>query len=745
MKAMAMRRSTRQLRQRPFVPSSLRSLFHLSRFPFRISYLLFPFSVFLWVLAYQAPFAQTLHIGGDVALQRRDDERPFLRGAHESEPVDPRNWRWWELPGGTTPYRWTRADTAVNLPGIGAGAWIVEIVAASGRPDGTPATSSWQVGAAPPQDLSIDPRRRRYHLIGRSSPAGDLRIQLRTAPFAAPGDPRELGVVLHEVRVRPVGAAGPAWPQLGWLTLCLGLIYAMQQAAGNRQQAEAAPRPSPQGRGLSLSQAAPHLLTAGTALAAAYALALHRTALTVFTPTLALLLAACAAMAAIGMWVINVGSSRGGGWRLVGGSASRHPPPATHPTQRDTDRAANRAHWISLLLLTVLGFALRLGGMLHPHTMFSDARFNANNLFEVSLGEVLLSAGLPSDAGGGSAPYPPGPYLLLLPAQLLLPEGSPARVLLVQSGVALLDSLLIGAIGLLLLRMGLGAPAALLGAACYLLPVSALESFSIGEYANLGGQVIALGFVGLLVLRHAAGSTQYAPYNMPHGVPQPQTHAPRLAPLAILLAMGLLAHSGVTLSLGAFVAAAWGLSWFGRREGLGPWRLGLVAAAGLATALLIFYSAPSYVAGVLGRAGGGGEAAGSPPLEVLGRTAQAIVGVVPPDLRRVPLPIPLGVAALAGLALIALSRRPGLAGLRLGLGAWWGGMLLSQGLLLVAGQGVRWSLFLYPALCLGAGPLLGALWRRGRAGRLVAAAAVGLIVAQGLFAWVVQLRDYFHI
>ena len=76
--------------------------------------------------------------------------------------------------------------------------------------------------------------------------------------------------------------------------------------------------------------------------------------------------------------------------------------------------------------------------------------------------------------------------------------------------------------------------------------------------------------------------------------------------------------------------------------------------------------------------------------------------------------------------------------------AWWGGTLLSLGLLLFANQGVRWQAFLYPALCLGAGPALAALWSRGRAGRTAVVSLVAFLAWYGLAFWVVQIRDYLH-
>jgi hypothetical protein len=436
-------------------------------------------ALLLWWLAYQAPAPLTLHIGGDVERFRREDDAPFLTGVNASEPDSDTTWRWWELLTDGYPYRWTNAETQVDYPGAGGRRWLVEILARGGRPDGTPTTGTWQAGDTTLELQLVPGPPRRYRLLADSNAAGDLMLRLDSEAFSPPGDPRELGFVLHEIRFLPTRTGNnAAVAQLGWLALIVAMAYLSARRLTGRTTAL--------------------IFATGLVIAATYSLTWYRPALTIFSPVLALLTLSSAGLAL----AVDVGL-----------------------------QAAGVQGYRPILALITLGFVLRMAGMVHPHALFSDATFNANNLLRVALGQIQLSAGLPSEAGGGSAPYPPGLYVLLLPAQLLSGSDTVPRRLLVQAGTALLDSGVIGLIWLTLSRAGLGQPAALFGAACYLLPIPALESFSIGEYANLGGQALALPAVALLALGAAN-----------------RKHWRQTALLSTALAIGLLGHSGVTLS-----------------------------------------------------------------------------------------------------------------------------------------------------------------------------------------------------
>ncbi|MBK9942898.1 MAG: hypothetical protein IPP13_14930 [Kouleothrix sp.] len=215
------------------------------------------------------------------------------------------------------------------------------------------------------------------------------------------------------------------------------------------------------------------------------------------------------------------------------------------------------------MALVMLALALRLGGMLHPYAIFSDARLNTHNLTGVIQGTLLFTEALPSEAGGGEAPYPPGHYLIVAPLQLLIAPGEAALHTLEKLANALADSLVVGLLWHMLRRGGYGERAALLGAALYVLPGPLLKSLSVGEFANVFGQALALPLLAYLALSARRLAT-------PRG----------LAGLAALLALALLGHLGVTISLAGMLAAL-GLIWLarpatrpaaGRLRSAGCWR-----------------------------------------------------------------------------------------------------------------------------------------------------------------------------
>ncbi len=639
----------------------------------------------LWSVAYQMPIALHLAIGGDVETHRRRDDAPFLHGFNYSEPAHPDVPEWWRLAeteGGSS-YRWAESDARIVLPGAGGGRWVVTLLASSGRPDGTAAPTTWHIGSSAPLSFTIDALPRAYHILTAADAAGTLTLQMETPAYASPDDPRSLGFVVSDLHLAPTSTVPrmPALAPLGWLAMALALTYGLA-------------------RWLVLPTRPALLLALALAGVAALLLATRRFALTLFTPTLAGLLLVC-----WGVALLLVGVAR------------------LHPTTRSAPHGA-------AIALVILAFALRMGGMLHPHAEFSDHRLNANNVLELVLGNIYFTEGLPAEAGGGHAPYPPAFYLVVAPLQLLLPVDMDGRVLLVQFGAALLDSLVVGLMWLLLWWANAGQRAALLGAALYLLPGGVLPLFIIGNYANIGGQALALpaiaGLVWLLARRRG------------------------VARWVGLLCVGLLAHMGVTISLGLLLAAAWLLlagAAVQRGGAAGP-ALRLVTLGGVLAVLLVlvcYYSAPLFTEIYTQRFAGEQQSISTtiPMPVVLRETARALLA---PTSRLGMLLVSSGLVGAVLLWYRCQRTSPVALACHLAavLGAWWLGTICSLGLYLVARQVVRWQQFLYPALCIGAGVAFAAFWRRGRAGHLVAAAGMAVLVVQGLTLWITQIYEYLH-
>src|SRR4051812_46915659 len=166
---------------------------------------------------------------------------------------------------------------------------------------------------------------------------------------------------------------------------------------------------------------------------------------------------------------------------------------------------------------------------------------------------------------------------MFAPAQLLLqlrPDDSGSLPLLLKITNAVWDSLVVGFIWYVLRRCRCGSRAALLGAALYVLPPPLLKSLSVGEFANVFGQGLALPLLALLAIR--ARTLQQMLFALV---------------LLTLFALALLGHLGVTISLICLLGCL-GLFWLIRPETRRAFRLllfgGLLAGALVA---LFYYSA----------------------------------------------------------------------------------------------------------------------------------------------------------
>lgn len=637
--------------------------------------------VLAWSLAYSVPYHHELNFGGDRATQQRNNDAPFLNIAqkgwnYESEPQGE---QWLTSPA--PPFRWAFDDARLTLPGLGQGAWRVTILAA-GQPTPWPTLSMWSDGIyTSTVRLSQEPRA--YQHVFSTNSRGDLQLHFVTPPYTPPNDPRPLGFVAFSAVVSPVGPQRAPPMQLWLLALTLTCCYGVT-------------------RRFALTKLWACAASIAGALLAGLLLAQWRFQLTSLTPALAMVTAFC--------YPIGIVVSRAS-HRSLGGSSLQ--------------QSAFSLQQSAITALFLLAFAIRLCGLLHPQIIFSDIGLNANNLLGFSGGEVFFTEGLPSEAGGGQSPYPPALYVIAAPLQLLFDTDNTSRLLLLKIVVALLDSAAVWLIWYVLRRRDYGEGAALLAAALYLLPTAPLRSFGVGEFANIGGQALALPLLAALALLGG-----------------------RLRELRVFLALlalmlvALLGHAGVTISM-VLLLGYLGLSWtIGPRTRLFVPALlatGIVAAALLGlfyhSAFLHLFVGPEQaaeVAAALPDRGFGAKLVG----EML-----RVFGLPRPTVN--PL---LGLLGAAGL--VTMARRPrladGIPGLWPILVAWWGSAILSIGLLAVRDQTVRWDLFLYPALCIAAGPLLAALWRRGTLGKIAVVAALAIILAHGIAYWGWVVFSQYH-
>jgi hypothetical protein len=277
-----------------------------------------------------------------------------------------------------------------------------------------------------------------------------------------------------------------------------------------------------------------------------------------------------------------------------------------------------------------------------------------------------------------------------------------------------------------------------------------MASFSIGEYANLGGQILALPVLALLALGHNTRTGRHKP-----GTSRSLVRSP----FSVLLCLGLLSHLGVAISLVLVLLAAWLLSvgsWLSskaRSSGMhadtlafSPAALTIGGVLAAAFAIIFYYSAPEFIALYAERFASDAPTPPTQQAPFLATAGSLLLDLFTPGSRLLPLTVAAG---LVGVLLLWQrgSRQHtahSFASLRLTLLAWWVGSMLSLGLLLVAQQGVRWQHFLYPALCLSGAVALAAFGRRGRAGHVVSLIAVLAILSHGLIMWVWQMYDYLH-
>jgi len=125
-------------------------------------------------------------------------------------------------------YRWTSEQSTIQLPGLGRGDWNVTFVASLRHPDNQPLDATVAANGVPVARLPDGaPRQLSFLVPSELVPDGDLTLTISSRTYH---DPRELGILLYELRVAPAGPSTllpPLKSLLYVLMIALGLYYCL--------------------------------------------------------------------------------------------------------------------------------------------------------------------------------------------------------------------------------------------------------------------------------------------------------------------------------------------------------------------------------------------------------------------------------------------------------------------------------------------------------------------------------------
>lgn len=632
------------------------------------------------------------HPAYDIAIGQRVQDDPLVQDFNTAERQPPAV--------GDRTYRWTRAESSIVFPGIGRNAATVTLTMAGGanpNPDVIILANTGEVA-----HLHLTPDFADYP-IAIPAPyltTGNLALTVRASPFHAPGDRRELGVLIGHVRVHPSGgiALPPARTALALWGTVIFLMLALFAVGLRGWEAAALSSLIVVGFGVLLARdrlfialgAEPWLRVAGGTLLLAIALRL-----------------------AMPVLLRRLG--------ITGG--------------------IEEARW---LLAAVIGiFATRLGGLYHPAMIVSDLTFHVHRFEDVIVRHIWYQEIPALYDKNRPVPYPPGAYLLFAPFAPFVRN----RADLLTVGTQLLDAsriLLIGLVAWKATRDRIAAACATLIAG--VVPI-AFIIFSWGNLTNAVGEwaltlVFAILALGAERLRKPWLAVSF---------------------VAVAL-LALLSHIGVAVTTVAMLAAALGLwACMLLRERRAPWRdrdflvaLVLICIAGV-LAFALFYRIPLTTTHAvtndpaLGNTptvstGGRYEIGGPRPDPSIGlndahtdNPVIAVVGQIWVEgyafYRLWPLLlVPLGCWLLW---------REGTRSICLVCLVWLGVSLLFLIIGVLAGRYVRYAVTAIPAVAVGAGVALAYLWRW-RWGRGIAIVLLVFSVAATLLVWYGRITRAYH-
>jgi len=635
---------------------------------------------------YQVRLGQTVHVGVLT------DDKPYVVRLNDPERAD------FGL------YRWTTADSAIRLPGLGRGPYRLTLTMAGSANPNPRVEISVNGNSLQRIDLARGPTDYRLDIPATATANGDVIVQFRSEAFQPRGDARQLGIVLTKVMVEPTGDPGILLPpdttalQIWALVF---LAYLISWIAGF----------GPQGAGV---------VGGAVALGAAGLLLANRPWLTVWIATGGLLRATLTGLViAILLRLILPPLFRVAGLSL-GQRELRWP-----------------------VLLASLFFIAHIGGDLHPHTRIVDLFFHVNRYTLVNRDGQLLLMVESREWGTRETVYPPTAYLFMRPLRPFMPDV----INTVLFFIALAEATRLCLVYLVARKATADPRAAAFTAAVFGIVPMAYLPFSWGIATNVFGAWCTTAVFALLVLGYDT------------------LRKPLVAALLTsAAALGLLAHPGEFVLTAASLGVAivlYGLFARPRFRGSWPILVGVtLLAGGIAFALLYRLVAADMLAKgaatVAQKLGGSGAGTGTTPVgwRVGGAIDDPIIGLQGYRVTTVPALIRGGIIgywreawgyyylwppvfALAALPLMHGTKA--LARLRLTSIVWWSvaAVFALAGLLL--NVYVRYAYYLLPIIAIGAGLVLARLSRAGRWGQVIVTILLVATTAAGLWFWYLRI------
>lgn len=620
-------------------------------------------------------------------------------------------------------YRWSQGSSTISLPGLGRGDWQVTLAATVHHPDGAPLDAIVAANGVPIARLPDRGEARRLHLLvpGALVPDGDLTLGISSRTYQ---DPRPLGVLISEVSAGPAGPvalAPPGGTLLYALVIALGLLFCLARTTGRPMPAAA--------------------LALALVLVGAWSLAGARYPAALMLPRLA----------ALTLWSAGLLLALE---RLLPWAFRRAGVPLSPGLLR------------GMLLVFFASYWLKAGGMLYPYFIGIDVSWHldhARTLLNGQLGRYygtgspLNELTMPVGEWGANRPVIPYSPWFHIFAGVFLVLPVPA-VLAAHMFSALVDCSRVFLIGLLGRKLGLGERESLLAGLLYAVTPATFLLHSWGNIPTTFGMWWTLVSTVYIVVAYR----------------QLDRRGPFIT-LTLLLLATLLFYTVMAvfmlLFLGLLVAALWLVDSARAREATRSRKIGRettrdalqqtdlrvssrsfldrfprqVVALGLASAVALGLATLIYCGQYIG--------------PILERTIPYFTQAAAPSggiegVRH----DPFGVYLAKYWPRMTYFRQSGSYGLQLALPLGLLGMLYVRGrrsrallacwlavaaLFLVAGNRIsmvdKHLFYIIPALALGVGLLMGRLWRRGAAARLVVACFYAFALVAALDMWVYRI------